>query len=363
MSTLTQALSTRARRLSVAGRDCRSAAVDDARRIAAPLGQRAIRGQLSGAASPGTAAALDDRHALDSVDPDVDADVNLDAGGCGAVRALRGGGVSREHAADDAPDLAGRRHPAYGVARTGAAVDAAHLVRGRAAVLDSARMGMPALGHLATRRTLFRPDGAVDPGQARHPHWCRPADARGHVVARRRSRSGRMAPAGNPASPGDRHGTDTANSCEAVLAHELAHIKRHDYLVNLFQLVAETLFFYHPVVWWTSKQIRIERELCCDDIAVQSCGDPIGYARALTTLARHQLAAPAVAMAATGGSLLHRVQRLVGSTPREYASRARSRGRSLRRSSSLASYSISIGFRPSASRRSPRTSRASRSPQ
>ena len=109
----------------------------------------------------------------------------------------------------------------------------------------------------------------------------------------------------------------TPQQLRAVLAHELAHIKRHDYLVNIFQVVVETIFFYHPAVWWTSKQIRIERELCCDDVAVSSCGDPVGYARALTTLARQQLASPALAMAATGGSLLHRVQRLIGAEPRE----------------------------------------------
>ncbi len=110
----------------------------------------------------------------------------------------------------------------------------------------------------------------------------------------------------------------TPQQLEAVIAHELAHIKRHDSLVNLFQVVAETVFFYHPVVWWTSKQIRIERELCCDDVAVRANGDPIAYARALTTLARQQLEAPVLTMAATGGSLLHRVQRLVGGTTHDY---------------------------------------------
>jgi uncharacterized protein (TIGR03435 family) len=111
----------------------------------------------------------------------------------------------------------------------------------------------------------------------------------------------------------------TPTQLEAVLAHELAHIKRHDYLVNMLQVVTETLFFYHPVVWWTSRQIRIERELCCDDIAVRSCGDSVAYARALTTLARRQLTAmPELWMAATGGSLKFRVQRLLGSTPRDF---------------------------------------------
>jgi uncharacterized protein (TIGR03435 family) len=105
----------------------------------------------------------------------------------------------------------------------------------------------------------------------------------------------------------------TPSELEAVIAHELAHIKRCDYLVNAFQVVAETLFFYHPAVWWTSSRIRLERELCCDDLAVRSCGDPLCYARALTMLERHRVTtAPAMAMASTGGPLLYRIQRLLG---------------------------------------------------
>ena len=60
---------------------------------------------------------------------------------------------------------------------------------------------------------------------------------------------------------------------EAILAHELAHIRRHDYLVNLLQTLLETLLFYHPAVWWLSGRIRAEREHCCDDLAVEVCGD------------------------------------------------------------------------------------------
>ena len=60
---------------------------------------------------------------------------------------------------------------------------------------------------------------------------------------------------------------------EAVIAHELAHIRRHDYLVNLVQTAVETLLFYHPASWWISRQIRVEREHCCDDVAVELCGD------------------------------------------------------------------------------------------
>ena len=61
---------------------------------------------------------------------------------------------------------------------------------------------------------------------------------------------------------------------DAILAHELAHIRRHDYLVNLLQTLVETLLFYHPAVWWLSRRIRIERENCCDDLGGGVCGDP-----------------------------------------------------------------------------------------
>jgi beta-lactamase regulating signal transducer with metallopeptidase domain len=98
---------------------------------------------------------------------------------------------------------------------------------------------------------------------------------------------------------------------EAIIAHELAHIRRHDYLVNLLQTLVETLLFYHPAVWWLSRQIRIERENCCDDLAVSLCGDPVAYARALADLEALRGGA-GLALAATGGSLVQRVRRLLG---------------------------------------------------
>jgi hypothetical protein len=98
---------------------------------------------------------------------------------------------------------------------------------------------------------------------------------------------------------------------EAILAHELAHVRRHDYLANLFQTVVETLLFYHPAVWWLSSRVRAERENCCDDCAVAICGDAVTYARALAAL-EHLRAAAGLAVAATGGSLLARVRRLLG---------------------------------------------------
>jgi beta-lactamase regulating signal transducer with metallopeptidase domain len=103
----------------------------------------------------------------------------------------------------------------------------------------------------------------------------------------------------------------TPAQVEAILAHELAHIRRHDYLVNLLQTVAETLLFYHPAVWWMSKRIRAEREHCCDEVAVSLCGDAVGYAKALAALEAWRSRPAQLAVAATGGSLLDRVRRIL----------------------------------------------------
>jgi uncharacterized protein (TIGR03435 family) len=102
-----------------------------------------------------------------------------------------------------------------------------------------------------------------------------------------------------------------AAQVEAILAHELAHVRRHDYLVNLMQTLAETLLFYHPAVWWLSARIRDEREHCCDDVAVAVCGDPAGYAAALAELEAWRSGELSLAAAATGGSLLNRVRRIL----------------------------------------------------
>lgn len=106
---------------------------------------------------------------------------------------------------------------------------------------------------------------------------------------------------------------------EAILAHELSHIQRHDYLVNLFQVVTEALLFFHPAVWWLSREIRREREHCCDDAAVRRCGDAFQYASALAAMEAfrsspitfHSHLAPA----ARGGSLMHRIQRILVPRP------------------------------------------------
>jgi beta-lactamase regulating signal transducer with metallopeptidase domain len=101
----------------------------------------------------------------------------------------------------------------------------------------------------------------------------------------------------------------TPTQIEALIAHELAHVRRHDYLVNLLQAAVETLLFYHPAVWWVSKQVRAEREHCCDDLAVRVC-DRLVYVSALSDLAAMGL--PKTVLAATGGSLLTRVRRILG---------------------------------------------------
>jgi beta-lactamase regulating signal transducer with metallopeptidase domain/sporulation protein YlmC with PRC-barrel domain len=98
---------------------------------------------------------------------------------------------------------------------------------------------------------------------------------------------------------------------EAVIAHELAHIRRFDALVNLFQVAVETLLFYHPAVWWMGKRVRAEREHCCDDEAVAICGSPVTYAHALARMAECT-EAPEFAMAANRSPLVVRVARLLG---------------------------------------------------
>lgn len=109
----------------------------------------------------------------------------------------------------------------------------------------------------------------------------------------------------------------TPRQLESILAHELAHIRRHDYLLNLLQLVAETLLFYHPAAWWVSSRVRAEREHVCDDLAVRVCGDALTYARALTRMERLRRApSPQVVLAASGGNLTSRILRLVETEPR-----------------------------------------------
>lgn len=100
---------------------------------------------------------------------------------------------------------------------------------------------------------------------------------------------------------------------EAILAHELAHIYRHDYLLNILQSLIETLFYFNPAIWWISANIRSERENCCDDIAVKVCGNSVAYAKALVSLQEMHQAAPVLAMpfSKNKNQLLNRVKRVL----------------------------------------------------
>ena len=110
-----------------------------------------------------------------------------------------------------------------------------------------------------------------------------------------------------------------AAQLEAILAHELAHVRRHDFVVNLLQTLVETLFFYHPAVWWLSHQIRVEREHCCDDLVVKVLGNRVEYGRALIAVEELRGRSTVLALGATDGSLLSRVQRIVSISPNRTA--------------------------------------------
>ncbi|HEY2342572.1 MAG TPA: M56 family metallopeptidase, partial [Chthoniobacteraceae bacterium] len=111
----------------------------------------------------------------------------------------------------------------------------------------------------------------------------------------------------------------TQAQLEAVLAHELAHIRRHDYLVNVLQSIIETVLFYHPAVWWISARIREERENCCDDIAVETTRDRVLYASALMLLEDTRTCSAPLALAIAQGPLLARIRRIAGIEKQRYS--------------------------------------------
>jgi beta-lactamase regulating signal transducer with metallopeptidase domain len=103
------------------------------------------------------------------------------------------------------------------------------------------------------------------------------------------------------------------DAIEAILVHELAHIRRRDYIMNLLVSMMEIVFFFNPAVLWIASLIRAERENCCDDIAVTHTGSKVNYIKALVACQEYQLAAPAYAMALTGRKdhLMGRVKRML----------------------------------------------------
>jgi beta-lactamase regulating signal transducer with metallopeptidase domain len=108
----------------------------------------------------------------------------------------------------------------------------------------------------------------------------------------------------------------SSEEMETIIVHELAHIQRRDYPMNVAQAGVEALFFYHPVVWWISRQIRREREHCCDDIAVRVSGSPLVCAKALTALEeRRSSTVSSLSPAASRGDLTMRIHRILASQP------------------------------------------------
>lgn len=116
----------------------------------------------------------------------------------------------------------------------------------------------------------------------------------------------------------------TTDQLEAVLAHELAHIRRHDFVINIIQTLVETLLFYHPAIWWLSSRIRQEREHCCDDQAIAMLEDIAGYATMLLSVERLRGKILPTTVAAGGGSLVERIRRLTNSPAVESRSPAMS---------------------------------------
>jgi beta-lactamase regulating signal transducer with metallopeptidase domain/HEAT repeat protein len=111
----------------------------------------------------------------------------------------------------------------------------------------------------------------------------------------------------------------TPQQIEAILAHELAHVRRYDYALNVMQTIFETLMFYHPAMWWLSRRMRDEREQACDELAVSLCGgDPYFYSRVLLAVEEWRSARISFAPAATGGSLSLRVRKLIGEEDRKF---------------------------------------------
>lgn len=104
----------------------------------------------------------------------------------------------------------------------------------------------------------------------------------------------------------------------AVLAHEFAHIRRYDYLINFFQLIVEAILYFNPAMWWLTRQVRIEREACCDVLAARVSGGALEYAAALAISARHaqgyrwrMAAAQSLGGEERHGGLLERTRRLL----------------------------------------------------
>jgi GWxTD domain-containing protein len=162
----------------------------------------------------------------------------------------------------------------------------------RRGVWPAAHVWVRQLGHLRERLSVSRPVALLESVMVNAPVVI------GHL------RPVILVPAGLLANL-------PADQIQAVLLHELAHVRRCDYLVNVLQRWIEALFFYHPAVWWMSHVVRTERENCCDDIAVSASGDRHRYAQALAALEESRFSQSHPALAASAGPLAARIQRIL----------------------------------------------------
>ena len=101
-----------------------------------------------------------------------------------------------------------------------------------------------------------------------------------------------------------------------ILVHELTHIRRYDHWVNQFQALVEIILFFHPVVWWLSRQMQIEREYCCDDASLKAVPKRKVLAETLAQLEQIRISSPANSLAANGGSLMDRITRILNNRVR-----------------------------------------------
>ena len=208
-----------------------------------------------------------------------------------------GGSSLGADAADDCASLAASRHRWLDARRAGALAAPSRrmgvdlVARAARRASRCRRRSRPRRGEIAERLALSRGVAVLESAAVTVPTligWVRPV-----VLLPASALSGL-----------------TPDQLHAILAHELAHVRRHDYLVNLLQSLVETLLFYHPAVWWVSADVRAERENCCDDLAVAVCGDRLVYVSALAELT--SIERRAFALAATDGSLVTRVRRILG---------------------------------------------------
>jgi uncharacterized membrane protein len=116
--------------------------------------------------------------------------------------------------------------------------------------------------------------------------------------------------------PSSAFATLSPDQLRAVLAHELSHIRRGDHWINSVQIAIETILFFHPAVWWLSGRIRLEREHCCDDVAVRSVGSPKVLAEALMRLEALRSRSPLTALSSNGGLLMNRIARMLAAPHR-----------------------------------------------